>query len=98
MFISVKFFLAAVFSYCKYLCVALHPSSNICPTPCFLVPSPDWLRGATYKLPWDATPNTPLMTGIPTYIYLDTRMDSLLTNQVTLEARVTEEFNMGLDE
>ena len=70
--------------------MTLDPSSCISLIPCFMAPPPDLLFDYTYKIPWDDTSNTPCLTGIPTYVYLVTKIDSLLTNQGALVAQVTE--------
>ena len=85
MFTIVDFLLATVFSNYKYLCMTLYPFSYIREIPCFISP-PDFSGGATYKLHLDDTLNTSCLVVISTYIYLITKMNSLIINQGDLAA------------
>ena len=75
----------------------MHQLSCIRSTHCFVVPPSDLLCDATYKIPLDATANMPNLKVILTYIYLITKMDSLLTNHVMLASQVVEAINTDLD-
>ena len=98
MFIIVKFLLNTVICHYKYVCETLHQSGHIHRTPCFMTTPTVFLCDTTYKFPWIGTFNTPSLTGIPTYIFLVTKMDSLLTNQGEIGAQVTDTLETWLDE
>ena len=57
----------------------------------------DFWCDTTYDFPLDATFNIPHFTFVPAYIYLITKMNNLLTNQVELAAQVTKALKMELD-
>ena len=59
----------------EWLCI--HPVKFV--QSFFIAPTNNFLCDATYKFLWGDTYNMPYLAGVPTYIYLITKMDSLLT-------------------